>query len=59
MDNIHDNRSSAGGYYRSITAMADTNLHDGGVPLVEYLAAGVILCLVAVVLYMVFGYKPY
>ena len=59
MDNIHDNGSSARGYYRSITAMADSNLHDRGVPLVEYLAVGVVLCLVAVVLYMVFGYKPY
>lgn len=27
--------------------------------LVEYLAAAVILCIVAVVLYMVFAYKPF
>ena len=39
--------------------MAGADSHDRGVLLVECLAAAVIFCLVAAVLYMVFTYKPY
>jgi hypothetical protein len=39
--------------------MANPEPEDRGLLLVEYLAAASIFCIVAVVLYMVFAYKPY
>jgi hypothetical protein len=39
--------------------MAKPGPDRSGIVLLEYLAASAIFCIVAIVLYMVFAYKPY